>query len=193
MDNLEKELFKQGYKYIVGIDESGRGPIAGPLVISAVIFKSNQKPFVYKDSKKLTPKQRNALFQDIIENALDYCIVVVDNEKIDHLGIDVALKEGVYQAIQKLSINPDFAILDYMNVQLNINNICIPKADEISHTVASASVLAKVSRDRIMEEFSKKYPNFSFDKHKGYPTKQHYEEIRKHGITPIHRKSYRLF
>ncbi|WP_297890307.1 ribonuclease HII [Sulfurihydrogenibium sp.] len=193
MDNLEKELFKQGYKYIVGIDESGRGPIAGPLVISAVIFKSNQKPFVYKDSKKLTPKQRNALFQDIVENALDYSIVMVDNEKIDHLGIDVALKDGVYQAIQKLSINPDFAILDYMNVDLTIDSISIPKADEISHTVASASVLAKVSRDRIMEEFSKKYPNFSFDKHKGYPTKQHYEEIRKHGITPIHRKSYRLF
>ncbi len=193
MDSLEKQIFKEGYRYIVGIDEAGRGPIAGPLVVSAVVFKSNQKPFVYKDSKKLSPKERKTLYKDIIENTVSYSIVVIDNEKIDSMGISSALKEGVYKAVKNLTICPDFAILDHINVDLGIDSISIAKADELSHTVAAASVLAKVSRDKIMEEFAKQYPQFSFDKHKGYPTKQHYEEIKMYGITPIHRKSYRLF
>ncbi|ACN99377.1 ribonuclease HII [Sulfurihydrogenibium azorense Az-Fu1] len=193
MDSLEKKIYKNGYKYIVGIDEAGRGPIAGPLVISAVIFKYNQKPFVYADSKKLSPKERDSLYNEILENALDYSIVVVDNEKIDSLGISSALKEGIYKAIEKLYIKPDYAILDFINIDLDFDSISIPKADEVSHTVAAASILSKITRDRIMEDYSKIYPNFSFDKHKGYPTKQHYQEIKMYGITPIHRKSYRLF
>lgn len=193
MDNLEKKLFSEGYKYIVGIDEAGRGPIAGPLVISAVIFKTNQKPFVYADSKKISEKEREHLYQEILENALDYSVVVIDNQKIDSVGISTALKDGVYNAIKNLTLNPDFVILDYIDINLDIDSLSIPKADEISHTVAAASVLAKVTRDKIMNDYVNEYPNFSFDKHKGYPTKQHYQEIKKYGITPIHRKSYRLF
>ncbi|WP_037919720.1 ribonuclease HII [Sulfurihydrogenibium subterraneum] len=193
MDSLEKEIYKKGYRYIVGVDEAGRGPIAGPLVISSVVFNYNQKPFVYADSKKLSPKERERLYIEIIENALDYNIVIVENEKIDSLGVSSALKEGIYEALKNLYIKPDYAILDFINIDLDFDSISIPKADEVSHTVAAASILAKVTRDRIMEDYSKVYPNFSFNKHKGYPTKQHYKEIQMYGITPIHRKSYRLF
>ncbi|MGC9121081.1 MAG: ribonuclease HII [Sulfurihydrogenibium sp.] len=193
MDSLEKQLFNYGYRYVAGIDEAGRGPIAGPLVVAAVVFKTNQKPFVYNDSKKLSEKERFNLYQEIVENALSYSIAVIDNEKIDTVGISEALKEGVYEVIRNLQLEPDFFILDHINVDLKSESISISKADEVSHTVAAASILAKVTRDQIMLKFSNEYPNFSFDKHKGYGTKQHYEEIKKYGITPIHRKSYRLF
>ncbi len=192
MDSLEKELYKKGFNLIVGIDEAGRGPIAGPLIIASVIFKKNQKPFIYADSKKLTERKREYFYNQILDNAEEVNIVIVENTEIDEKGISKAVKEGIEENLSKLKSNWDAAIIDYVKINNSSNIISIKKADEISHTVAAASIVAKVTRDRIMKKYKDIYPSFSFDVHKGYPTIQHYQEIEKYGITPIHRKSFNL-
>lgn len=190
MLEIEKELISNGYKYIAGVDEAGRGPLAGPVVASAVVFPPNIKPFIHYDSKKLTEKEREELFLEIKEYAISVGIGVVDNEEIDRINIHNATKLAMKRAIEDLKLQVDFIITDYVKLEYE-NLIALKKGDEISHSIAAASIIAKVYRDNIMKEFSKIYPH-SFDKHKGYPTKLHIEEIKKYGITPIHRKSFRL-
>ncbi len=192
MDSLEKELYQNGFNLVVGIDEAGRGPIAGPLVIASVIFKKYQKPFIYADSKKLTEKSREYFYNQILDNAEEVNITIIENTEIDEKGISKVVKEGIEKNLSQLKSKWDAAIIDYVKISDNLNIISIKKADEISHTVAAASIIAKVTRDRIMRKYKHQYPFFSFDIHKGYPTKQHYEEIEKYGITPIHRKSFNL-
>lgn len=192
MDSLEKELYQKGFNLIVGVDEAGRGPIAGPLVIASVIFKKNQKPFIYADSKKLTEKDREYLYNQILDNAEEINIIIIENTEIDEKGISKAVKEGIEKNLSQIKSNWDAAIIDYVKINNDLNIFSIKKADEISHTVAAASIVAKVTRDRIMKEYKDIYPSFSFDIHKGYPTIKHYEEIEKYGITPIHRKSFNL-
>ncbi len=190
MIEIEKSLYKKGFKYIVGIDEAGRGPIAGPVVSSAVIFPQNVDIFITKDSKKLTPKQREELFDEIKQKALAIGIGVVDPCKIDEINIYNATKLAMERALLTLKHKYDYIITDYVKFD-PYPHISLKKADEKSISVAAASVIAKVYRDKIMEEFSKIYPH-SFDKHKGYPTPLHKEEIRKYGLTPIHRKSFKV-
>lgn len=192
MDNVEKELFSQGYEKIVGIDEAGRGPLAGPLVIASVIFPKHQKPFVYKDSKGLSEKEREYLFEKIYDCAEEINITIVENTEIDKLGISNAAKIYMENNLKSLKSKWDIALVDFVKLDESINHLPLIKGDEISHTIAAASIIAKVVRDRIMIEYKEKYPNFSFDKHKGYATKQHYQEIKKFSITPIHRRSFNL-
>ena len=192
MDNVEKELFSQGYEKIVGIDEAGRGPLAGPLVIASVIFPKYQKPFIYNDSKGLSEKEREYLFEKIHDYAEEINITIVKNTEIDKLGISNAAKIYMENNLKSLKSKWDIALVDFVKLDESINHLPLIKGDEISHTIAAASIIAKVVRDRIMIEYKEKYPNFSFDKHKGYATKQHYLEIKKFGITPIHRRSFNL-
>ena len=190
MLEIENSLRKKGYSKIVGIDEVGRGPIAGPVVSSAVIFPPNIDIFITKDSKKLTENQREKLVEEIKYRALAIGIGVVDSAEIDRLNIYKATKLAMYRALQTLKSDFDFIITDF--VKFNpYPHISIKKADEKSISVAAASIIAKVYRDNIMKEFSNLYPH-SFDKHKGYPTKLHKQEITEFGITPIHRKSFKL-
>ncbi len=190
MLEIEKELLSNGYIYIAGVDEAGRGPLAGPVVAASVIFPPDIKPFVPSDSKKLTRKERKELFFDIKEFALSVGIGVVDSAVIDRINILNATKLAMKRALNDLKAPVEIVISDYVELK-DYECIALKKADEVSHTVAAASIIAKVYRDKIMEQFSKIYPH-SFDKHKGYPTKLHITEIKKYGITPIHRKSFRL-
>ena len=192
MDNVEKELFSQGYEKIVGIDEAGRGPLAGPLVIASVIFPKHQKPFIHSDSKGLSEKEREYLFEKIHDYAEEINITIVENTEIDKFGISNAAKIYMENNLKSLKSKWDIALVDFVKLDESINHLPLIKGDEISHTIAAASIIAKVVRDRIMIEYKEKYPNFSFDKHKGYATKQHYQEIKKFGITPIHRRSFNL-
>ena len=176
----EQMAYDLGKHYIVGLDEAGRGPMAGPLVVGAVIFPRDYYDERINDSKKLTEKKREELYRIIIENALAYQIEIIDVEDVDRLNVYQASKKGMLDAIEHISIRPDYALTDAM-----------PLGDSIEHqSIGAASILAKVTRDRIMQDYAKIYPEYGFDKHKGYPTKQHKEALKKYGVTPIHRRSF---
>ncbi|MCX7759594.1 MAG: ribonuclease HII [Hydrogenothermaceae bacterium] len=191
MDSLERELYGKGYERIVGIDEAGRGPLAGPVVAAAVILPKNQKPFLTKDSKKTSEKDREKLFEIIVENGY-VGIGIASAQEIDQLNILNATKLASKRALENLKLTFDVVITDYLDLGIE-NQISLKKADETVHCVAAASIVAKVTRDKIMRDYKQLYPEFSFDKHKGYPTELHYREIEKYGITPIHRKSFKLY
>ncbi len=189
MLEIEKSLQKEGNRFIVGIDEAGRGPLAGPVVAAAVIFPPDIEPFLFKDSKKLTEKRRKELFKEIKEKALSIGVGVVCSSLIDKVNIYQATKIAMERALEDLKHPFDYIITDYVKFD-PYPHMSVKKADEKSLSVAAASVIAKVYRDEIMKQFSLIYPH-SFDKHKGYPTKLHKEEIKKFGLTPIHRKSFK--
>ena len=192
MANLEYEskYYKKGLKYIAGSDEAGRGPLAGPLVVAACILPINYQNDLINDSKKLTDKKRRILFEVIKRDALAYHIEVIDIETIDKINIYQASKLGMKICLEKLSIKPDVALLDAMNLDMDYPVESIIKGDEKSLSIAAASILAKVYRDDLMIEYSKEYPEYQFDKNKGYGTKIHLEALNKYGITPLHRKTY---
>lgn len=186
----ENEAYVRGKKIIVGMDEAGRGPMAGPLVVGAVVFEKGFYNDEINDSKKLTEKKREALYDLIIENALAYCIEVIDVEEVDQLNVYQASKMGMLRAIEHLSIRPDYALTDAMPLGNVIEHQAIIKGDTLSISIAAASILAKVTRDRIMKKYDLIYPEYGFAKHKGYPTKQHKEALKTYGATPIHRKTF---
>lgn len=186
----ENEAYVRGKKIIVGMDEAGRGPMAGPLVVGAVVFEKGFYNDEINDSKKLTEKKREALYDLIIENALAYCIEVIDVEEVDQLNVYQASKMGMLRAIEHLSIRPDYALTDAMPLGNVIEHQAIIKGDALSISIAAASILAKVTRDRIMKKYDLIYPEYGFAKHKGYPTKQHKEALKTYGATPIHRKTF---
>ncbi|MDQ7055780.1 MAG: ribonuclease HII [Persephonella sp.] len=188
MLEIEKSLQKKGYRNIAGIDEAGRGPLAGPIVAAAVIFSPDIKPFLFKDSKKMSEREREELFVQIREQAKAIGIGIVDSAVIDRINVYNATKLAMERALEDLKTDYDYIITDYVKFD-PYPHISIKKADEKSLSVAAASIIAKVTRDRIMKEFSKVFPH-SFDRHKGYPTKLHREEIIKYGLTPIHRRSF---
>lgn len=186
----EKQAYELGKKYIVGLDEAGRGPMAGPLVVGAVIFPRDYYDERINDSKKLTEKKREELYQIIIQNALAYQIEIIDVEDVDRLNVYQASKKGMLDAIEHISIRPDYALTDAMPLGDAIEHQAIIKGDSLSISIGAASILAKVTRDHTMQEYAKIYPEYGFDKHKGYPTKQHKEALKKYGVTPIHRRSF---
>lgn len=186
----ENSAYQQGKKYIVGLDEAGRGPMAGPLVVGAVIFPQGYYLEDINDSKKLTEKKREALYDVIIENALAYHIEVIDVAEVDRLNVYQASKQGMLRAIEHLSLKPDFALTDAMPLGEYIDHLSLIKGDAKSMSIGAASILAKVTRDRIMKDYDRLYPEYGFAKHKGYPTKQHKEALKTFGITPIHRHSF---
>lgn len=176
-------------KKICGIDEAGRGPLAGPLVVCGVVLPPGYTNEEIYDSKAISEKKRLALF-DLIKNiALDYEIKIVEIEEIDSLNIYQATKKAMYEIAQKLEC--DIVLTDAMNIEVNNKKVySLVKGDQKSINIAAASILAKVTRDRIMEEYDKQYPRYNFKKNKGYPTKEHLEAIDKYGVLDIHRKSY---
>ena len=187
---FEKKARTLGYHTIIGLDEAGRGPMAGPLVVGGVIFPEDYYDERINDSKKLTEKKREALFDIIIENALAYKIEIIDVEEVDSLNVYQASKEGMLRIIRSIDKKPDFALTDAMPLGNELPHEAIVKGDSKSQSIAAASILAKVTRDRLMKEYGKKYPEYGFEKHKGYVTKAHKEALRKYGVTPIHRKSF---
>ncbi len=188
---IERSLWNKGYKLVAGIDEAGRGPLAGPVVAAAVVFPQNVNPFLFKDSKKLKEKERKELFFRIFETAVSVGVGFADSTEIDEINIYRATILAAKRAVGELSVEPDFFITDYLKIPEFAGRIlAIPKGDERSFSCACASVVAKVTRDYIMEELSKIFPGYGFERHKGYPTKAHVEAIKELGITPIHRRSF---
>ncbi len=174
---------------LVGIDEAGRGPLAGPLVVAGVVFPIGYESGEINDSKQLSEKKREALYEVIIRDALFYQIEIVEPEEIDRLNI----LEADRQAMMRIANNApcNIVITDAVDLYIDKDVTSIIKGDTKSCSIAAGSILAKVTRDRIMYEYDKQYPEYGFAKHKGYPTKQHLEALDKYGVLPIHRKSYR--
>ena len=187
----ERKLWYKGYSIIAGIDEAGRGPLAGSVYAAAIIF---EKEFIIpevKDSKKLSEKKRELLFALIKENAISYAIGIASEKEIDEINIRQASILAMQRAVKVLNIKPDFLLVDGFDLpDSNIPSEGIIKGDDKSFTIAAASIIAKVSRDAYMKDLDKKYPNYKFAKNKGYGTKEHIEAIKKYGITPVHRKSF---
>ncbi|MCL1944421.1 MAG: ribonuclease HII [Firmicutes bacterium] len=179
---------KQYGNLVAGVDEAGRGPLAGP-VVCAVCIMGDRFVDGVDDSKKLSASKRLSMYNLIVSNAIEYKIGYVDNIEIDRINILNATKKCMTDVINQLTLRPSVVLIDY--VKLNINNsVSITRGDSLSYNIAAASILAKVTRDSIMEEYALKYPQYGFEKHKGYPTKMHYEKINKYGIADIHRKSF---
>lgn len=192
MANLEYEskYYEKGLTLIAGSDEAGRGPLAGPLVVAACILPKGYQHELINDSKKLTDKKRRMLYEIIKKDALAYHIEVIDIDTIDKINIYQASKLGMKICLEKLSIKPEAALLDAMNLDMDYPVESIIKGDEKSVSIAAASILAKVYRDDLMIELDKEYPGYGFAKNKGYGTKEHLLALDTLGITPIHRKTY---
>ncbi len=194
MYKQETTLRSQGYKHICGVDEAGRGPLAGPVVAAAVIMTDGYKNELINDSKQLTAMQREQLFVEIKNSALSYAVGVITPSKIDEMGILNATKLAMRQAINKLDPTPDFILTDAVPVNImDTPQMPIIKGDEKVFSIAAASIIAKVHRDHLMMKYDKKYPNYSFANHMGYGTEVHLSAIKKHGACPIHRKSFSPF
>jgi ribonuclease HII len=190
---IEQTLFNAGIINIAGVDEAGRGPCAGPLVVAAVILKDpfSKELSKVKDSKELTEAKREQLFEIIIENCIDYNIVEITPDEIDQLGLHKCNIEGMRRAVMGLKTSAEYVLTDgYPIPGLTIPNLSVWKGDKVAISISAASILAKVYRDRIMIELDKKYPNYGLANHKGYITALHTDAIKKYGVLPIHRKSF---
>ena len=190
MLEYENELYENGINLIAGVDEVGRGPLVGPVVAAAVILPKGFFNDKINDSKKLSEKKREELYSLIMENALSVGVGIVDNHRIDEINIYEATKEAMIEAINKLSIKPEHILIDAMKLDLDVPSTSIIKGDAKSESIAAASIIAKVTRDRMLIELDQKYPMYNYKKNKGYPTKEHLEAIKKYGVTDLYRKSY---
>ena len=190
-DNEKRTKFGTASRLICGVDEAGRGPLAGAVFAAAVILPEGAIIEGLNDSKKLTEKKREALFTEITEKAIAYAITQASVEEIEELNILQAAMLAMKRAVEALHIKPDYALIDGDKTpSLEIPSEAVIKGDATSASIAAASILAKVARDRDMLELAKLYPQYNFDKHKGYGTKLHYEALKEHGISEIHRKSF---
>ena len=191
MFDYENKYKSLGYKLIAGIDEAGRGPLAGPVACAAVIMPLDSVIEGVNDSKKLTEKKREELFDKIIEKAIAFKVVFVDNQTIDEINILEATKQGMEECINGLYVKPDYVLVDAVRgLKIDVPYLPIIHGDALSYNIACASILAKVSRDRLMVELDKDYPEYNFKKHKGYGTKEHIENLKKFGKCPIHRNTF---
>ncbi len=186
----ELECLSQGYKYIAGVDEVGRGPLAGPVVCAAVIMPIDDLIEGIDDSKKLSEKKRNMLSDLIKQKAICYNIEEISPEKIDEINILEATKLCMKNALEGLNIKPDVALIDALKLDIDIPVVNIIKGDFLSYSIGAASIIAKVYRDNLMVQMAEKYPQYSFEKHKGYGTAAHISAIKEFGATPIHRRSF---
>lgn len=196
MTSYERELYSEGNSvgkvdYIAGVDEAGRGPLAGPVVAAAVILPQDFSLLGVNDSKKLSEKRRNELFDQIKETAVAWSVGIVDHERIDRINILNAAKEAMRDAVSGLSVKPDHVLIDALILEgLDIPQTGIVKGDAKSVSVAAASIIAKVTRDRLMIEYAGQYPDYGFEKNKGYGTKEHYAGLDRVGACPIHRQTF---
>lgn len=187
----ENELYDSGVNYIAGVDEVGRGPLYGPVVTAAVILPKGYYLEGLTDSKKLTPKKRDIFYDIIMENALSVGIGIKSSKRIDEINIYQATKEAMYEAINNLKIKPEHVLIDAMKLEdLDIPSTSIIKGDAKSESIAAASVIAKVTRDRMLDREGILHPEYGFEKHKGYPTKDHIEAVKKYGILDDYRLTF---
>jgi ribonuclease HII len=188
----ENRLWHEGYSYIAGVDEAGRGPWAGPVVAAAVILNPQKTIPEIKDSKKLTPKKRDELYDVICEKALSWAVGVVSSDVIDRINILEAALQAMSEAVCGLAIQPNYLLIDgNQGIASPIPQKTLIKGDSVSQSIGAASIIAKVTRDRMMVRLQEDYPTFSFAKHKGYGTALHMSELKAYGPLPIHRKSFR--
>ncbi len=192
LKEIEKDLYNKGFKNICGIDEAGRGPLAGPVVVAGVIMPEDSMIEFVNDSKKVTEKRREKLYDIIKEEAISYSIAVIDQDVIDDINILNATKKGVTEVVDGLDVKPDLILVDALT---HINTRGIPyeplvKGDARCYNIAAASILAKVTRDRIMRQWDEIYPEYGFSSNKGYGTAKHIAAIKEYGLCPIHRISF---
>ncbi|MEY3325361.1 MAG: hypothetical protein RL694_248 [Actinomycetota bacterium] len=190
---IEQKLIAAGISRIAGVDEAGRGACAGPLVVAAVILRDLSSPALEKvrDSKELTPKKRDTLFDVIIEESLSYSVIEIPPAEIDLIGLHRANLEGMRRAIGALSINPNYILTDGYEIEgLPAPSLAVWKGDQVALSISAASILAKVYRDRVMQDLDSKYPEYGFAAHKGYVTRIHQASLKKYGVSPVHRRSY---
>ena len=187
----EKELYEQGIKYIGGVDEVGRGPLIGPVVTACVVLPKDFKLEGLTDSKQLTEKKRDKFYEYIKENAIACEVGIIGPEKIDEVNIYEATKLAMLEAINNSIVKPEHVLIDAMKLDLDIPSTSIIKGDSKSISIAAASVIAKVTRDHMMIELDKKYPEYGFKSHKGYGTKKHIEAIYKYGLIDGYRKTFK--
>ena len=188
----ENELHQKGFKNICGIDEAGRGPLAGPVVIAAVVMPEDSMIEGVNDSKKVSEKKRELIYDQILEEAISYGVAIIGQDEIDDINILNATKKGLTMSLQELTVKPDLILVDALE---RIDTLGIPyesiiKGDAKSYSIAAASIVAKVTRDRIMREWGNVYPQYGFEVHKGYGTAKHIAAIKENGLCPIHRKSF---
>ena len=192
LKEIEKDLHSKGFKNICGIDEAGRGPLAGPVVVAGVIMPEDSMIEGVNDSKKVSEKKREKLYDQILEEAISYFVAVIGQDVIDDINILNATKMGLTKVVEEQEVKPDLIIVDALN---HIDTKGIPydsiiKGDAKCYSISAASIIAKVTRDRIMRQWDEIYPQYGFSKHKGYGTKMHIEAIKEYGLCPIHRKSF---
>ena len=190
MKEFETELYNNGINYIAGIDEVGRGPLVGPVVTAAVILPKNFYDERINDSKKLTEKKRELLYDVIMENAISVGIGISSEDVIDEINILNATKKAMIEAVNNLNVRPEYLLIDAVKLDIDIPQTSIIKGDAKSESIAAASIIAKVTRDRMMVELGKLHPEYDFKHNKGYGTKKHIEAIRKYGIIKEHRKTF---
>ena len=192
LKEIEKDLYQKGFKNICGIDEAGRGPLAGPVVVAGVIMPQDSMIEGVNDSKKVTEKRREKLYDLILEEAISYSVAIIGQDVIDEMNILNATKQGVTEVVDGLDVKPDLILVDALE---HINTRGIPyepiiKGDAKCYNIAAASIIAKVTRVRIMREWDEIYPQYGFINHKGYGTAKHIAAIKEYGLCPIHRKSF---
>lgn len=192
----EKQIFKEGYNLIAGIDEAGRGPLAGPVVAAAIVFRKEKlkkwKNFGIKDSKALAEKKRGRIYEKIKKESIEWGVGIVESEIIDQINILQGVKKAMRRAVKKLNKQPDFLLIDGDQTITNYptDQKAITNADQDCLSVSAASIIAKEYRDNIMRRYAEKFPQYGFEQHKGYGTKKHRRMIKKHGASPIHRMSF---
>ena len=191
MLEYERQLQDSGAKYIAGIDEAGRGPLAGPVVVAGVIMPLDDKDIIegVNDSKKLSAKKRDLLYDLIMEKAIDVQVAIIDNETIDRDNILNATKSGMLNCIDGFE-KVDRVLIDAVRLDAKVPTLSIIHGDALSYSIAAASIVAKVTRDRIMEEYHRQYPQYNFAKHKGYGTAEHIRLLKENGPCPIHRRTF---
>lgn len=192
LKEIEKELYHKGFQKICGIDEAGRGPLAGPVVVAGVIMPQDSMIEGVNDSKKVSEKKREKLYDLILEEAISYSVAIIGQDVIDEINILNATKQGVTNVVEELDVKPDLIVVDALT---HINTKGIPydsiiKGDAKCYNIAAASIIAKVTRDRIMRQWDEIYPQYGFSAHKGYGTANHIAAIKEYGLCPIHRRSF---
>ena len=191
MYQYEEELIDDGINLIAGVDEAGRGPIAGPVVIASCILPVNYRIAGLNDSKQLSKKKREELYKEIVKHAVSYKIIFVSAKEVDESNIYSVTQEAMKEALLSLDIKPEYALIDFMPIKdIDIPTKSITHGDALSASIAAASILAKVSRDEYMAKMDIKYPNYGFKHNMGYATKMHIESLEKYGPCPIHRKTF---
>lgn len=186
----EKQYLEKGYKFIAGMDEAGRGPLAGPVTAACCIMDLSHIILGINDSKKIPGKKREVLFNSITDNAFSYRIADIDNNIIDEINILEATKKAMKIASGNLAIKPEIILIDAIKDNFGVPSLSLIHGDALSYSIAAASILAKVHRDDLMKKYAELYPEYGFEKHKGYGTKLHIEMLKKYGPCPIHRKTF---